>query len=71
MYFWVEIKSNRFKDRIKEAVESLQKTIIQKSTVKLIDVDKFLTALRQRGRESENETIEILREFEHDKKIVI
>ena len=62
---------NRFKDRIKEAAEGLQKTIIQKNNVKLQDVDKFSTAIRQRERQSENETIEILRQFEHDKKIVI
>ena len=41
-----------------------------KSTAKIHDVDKFLAAQKQRERESENETIEILREFEHDKKIV-
>lgn len=60
----------RFKDRIKEASDSLQKTVIQKNNLKLQDVEKFVTVLRQRERESENETIEILREFEHDKKIV-
>lgn len=60
----------RFKDRIKEASEGLQKAVIQKNNYKIQDVEKFTTVLRQRERESENETIEILREFEHDKKIV-
>ena len=61
----------RFKDRIKEASEALQKAVIQKNNYKIQDVEKFTTVLRQRERESENETIEILREFEHDKKIVL
>ena len=61
----------RFKNRIKEASEALQKAVIQKNNYKIQDVEKFTTVLRQRERESENETIEILREFEHDKKIVL
>lgn len=32
-------------------------------------MDKFLEAIRFRERESENETVGILREFEHEKKI--
>lgn len=60
----------RFKDRIKEAAEQLQKTVIQKNTSKMQDIEKFSSALRHRERESEDETIEIIRQFEHDKKIV-
>lgn len=32
-------------------------------------MEKFLEAIRFRERESENETVVILREFEHEKKI--
>lgn len=59
----------RFQERIKEAIESLQKTIILKNNSKMQDIDKFTDAIRFRERQSENETIDILREFEHDKKI--
>lgn len=57
-------------EKIKETVDNLQKNVIGKNSSKQDAILKFQQAVKQRELESESETIKILRDFEHDMKIV-
>ncbi|KAM3144044.1 hypothetical protein pb186bvf_003808 [Paramecium bursaria] len=65
----VEEEIVKFQEKIKETVENLQKLVIAKNGQKLVAIDKFEQAVRQREAQSERETIETLRKFEHTKKL--
>ena len=60
----------RFKEKVKDITDQLQKIVIQKNKQKQDLVKKFLEAIKFRESQSDSETIDILRKLEHKNKQV-
>jgi len=58
----------RFCGKTQEAIDNMQKQVILKNQLKLMNIKKFEEALRKRELVSEHETLEDLRVFQHKKK---
>ena len=68
---FIKEEIDKYREKIGNIVkEVIQQPIIQKHQIILQEMAKFEKSFRDREIVHEKETLEILKEFEHDKKIV-
>ena len=68
---FIKEEIDKYREKIGNIVkEIIQQPIIQKHQIILQEMAKFEKSFREREIVHEKETLEILKEFEHDKKIV-